>query len=71
MYLLSQNKKHLIKFEKLELSKIFGTYSITAYGSESGLYAQVGEYDNEEQAKQEFQHIMDALRQGQTVYEVR
>lgn len=71
MYLLSQNKKTLIKFEKLELSKAFGTCSIHAYGTDSGIFAQIGTYDNEEQAKQEFQHIMDALQQGQIIYEVR
>lgn len=69
MYLLSQNKKILIKFEKLTLSKTFGSYYINAFGVNN--MEIIGEYDNEEQAKQEFQHIMDALRQGQTVYEVR
>ena len=71
MYLLSQNKKNLIKFEKLELRKTFGTYSITAYGIGNGTFEQVGEYTTEEQANQEFNHIMMALKQGLIVYEVQ
>ena len=71
MYILSQDKKNLIEFERLELSKAFGTFSIIAHGICNSNFVSVASYDNEEQAKQEFHHIMDALRQGEIIYEVR
>ena len=71
MYLLSQDKKSLIKFEKVELTSIFKSHTLTAYGTGNGVYATVGTYDTEEQAKAELDHIMAALNNGQEVYEVR
>ena len=71
MYILSQDKKNLIEFERLEFSKAFGTYSIIAHGVATSNWVSVASYDNEEQAKQEFHHIMEALRQGEIIYEVR
>ena len=71
MYLLSQDKKNLIEFERLEFSKAFGTYSITAHGRGDTNWVSVASYDNEEQARAEFNHIIEALKLGQIVYEVR
>lgn len=71
MYLLTQDKNKLLEFEKIELSKAFGTYSITAYGRGEMTFATVGQYKSEEEANAEFRHIVDALNNGQNVYEVR
>ena len=71
MYLLSQDKHSLIKFEKVELTSIFKSHTLTAYGTGNGVYATVGTYDSEEKAKAELGHIMAALENGQTIYEVR
>ena len=71
MYLLSQDKKNLIKFEKVELTSIFKSHTLTAYGTGSSVWATVGTYETEEQAKAELGRIMAALENGQTIYEVR
>lgn len=71
MYLLSQDKKNLIKFEKIEVSSLFKITTLTAYGTGPSVYATVGSYDTEEKAKAELGHIMAALENGQTIYEVR
>ena len=71
MYLLSQNKKCLIHVEKVEVTGMFKTYSLTAYGAGASVWAEVGTYETEEQAKAELAHIMAALMNGQEVYEVR
>lgn len=71
MYLVSQDKKNLIKFERVELSSLFKTYTLTASGAGSSTWATVGTYDSEEQAKAEFARIIAALENGQTIYEVR
>jgi len=71
MYLLSQDKKNLIKFEKLEITSIFKSHTITAYGTGQSVWATVGTYETEEQARAEFARIIAALENGQTIYEVR
>ena len=72
MYLVSQDKKNVIKFESLEISSLFKKYSIMAYGSNSGTsFIAVGEYSSEEQAKAEMGRIIAALKNGETEYEVR
>lgn len=71
MYLLSQNKKCLIQFEKVEVTSLFKNHSITAYGTGSSVFAEVGTYATEEQAIAEIGHIIAALNNGQTIYEVR
>ena len=71
MYLLSQDKKNLIKFERVEITSIFKSHTLTAYGTGSSVWATIGTYDSEEQAKAELGHIMAALENGQTIYEVR
>ncbi len=71
MYLLTQDKMKLLEFERVELSKAFGTYMLTAYGKGNGSFATLGEYKSEEEAKMEFQHIIEALKMGQEVYEIR
>ena len=71
MYLVSQDKKNLIKFERVELSSLFKNYTLTAYGTGTSTWATVGTYDSEEKAKAEFARIIAALESGQTIYEVR
>ncbi len=71
MYLLSQDKKCLIQFEKVEVTGMFKTYSLTAYGTGSSVWATVGTYDTEEQAKAELNHIIAALSNDMMIYEVR
>lgn len=71
MYLLSQDKKTLIKVEKIEITGLFKSATLTAYGTGDSVYATVGSYDTEEKAKAELGHIMAALENGQTIYEVR
>ena len=71
MYLVSQDKKNLIKFEKVEVTGMFKSYSLTAYGAGQSVWATVGTYETEEQAKAELAHIIAALDNGQTIYEVR
>ncbi|MBP3677746.1 MAG: hypothetical protein J6I97_05305 [Agathobacter sp.] len=71
MYLVSQDKKNLIKFEKIEVTGMFKSYSLTAYGTGQSVWATVGTYETEEQAKAELAHIIAALDNGQTIYEVR
>lgn len=70
MYLVSQDKKRLIQFEKVEVTGVFKTYCLTAY-ADSGVYAEVGTYQSEEQAKAELARIIATLENGQTIYEVR
>ena len=71
MYLVSQDKKILIQFEKVEVAGMFKTYSINAYGTGSSVWATVGTYETEEQAKAELARIIAAVTNEQTVYEVR
>lgn len=71
MYLVSQDKKCLIQFEKVEITSLFKSHTLTAYGTGNGVYATVGTYDSEEQARAELNYIIAALNNGQTVYEVR
>jgi hypothetical protein len=71
MYLISQDKKCLIKFEKVEVTGLFKSYSLTAYGTGQSVWATVGTYDTEELAKAELSHIIAALNSGQEIYEVR
>lgn len=71
MYLVSQDKKNVIRIERVELSSIFKQYSIIAYGAGSASCATVGDYATEEQAKAEMNHIIEALKMGLDVYEVR
>ena len=71
MYLVSQDKMHLIKFEKVEVTGLFKTYSLMAYGTGPSVYATVGTYETEELAKAELARIIAALDSGQTIYEVR
>ena len=71
MYLVSQDKKHLIKFEKVEVVGMFKSWSLMAYGTGSSVYATVGTYDTEEQAMAELARIIAALSNGQEIYEVR
>ncbi len=72
MYLLAQDKNNLIEFNRLEYTKLFGTHTLTAYTAGATNYACVGSYESEEQARAEFNRIMEALRSGQTtIYEVR
>ena len=71
MYLVSQDKKNLIKFEKVEITSLFKSYSLTAYGTGASVWATVGTYDSEERAQAEFGRIIAALENGQTIYEVR
>ena len=71
MYLVSQDKKKIVRMEKVEYSSLFKQYTITAYGAGPSSYATVGEYDTEEQAKAEMGRIIAALHNGDAVYEVR
>lgn len=71
MYLVSQDKKNIIRIERVEFSSLFKQYSIIAYGVGSAGCATVGEYKTEEQARAEMGRIIAALENGQTVYEVR
>ena len=71
MYLVSQDKKCVIEFEKVEVTGLFKTYSLTAYGTGQSVWATVGTYDTEEQAKAELSHIIAALSNEQMIYEVR
>lgn len=71
MYLVSQDKKNFIKFEKVEVTGMFKTYSINAYGTGASVWATVGTYETEEQAKAELARIIAALSNGQEIYEVR
>ena len=71
MYLLTQDKTKLIEFERVEITKIFSTYTITAYGKGNGSYETAGEYKSEEEVKAEFYRIIEALKMEQLVYEVR
>ena len=71
MYLVSQDKKNLIKFEKVEITSLFKSHTLTAYGNGASVWATVGTYDSEEQAQAEFGRIIAALENGQTIYEVR
>ena len=71
MYLVSNDKKRLIQFEKVEVTGAFKSYCLTAYAAGNSVWAQVGEYDSEEQAKAELARIIAALENGQTIYEVR
>lgn len=71
MYLVSQDKKQVIKFEKVEVTGMFKTYSIHAYGTGQSVWGTLGNYDTEEQAKAELARIIAALENGQTIYEVR
>ena len=71
MYLVSQDKKSLIHFEKVEVTGMFKSYSLTAYGTGTSVWATVGTYETEEQAKAELAHIIAALGNDQLVYEVR
>ncbi len=71
MYLVSQDKKNIIKIERVELSSLFKQYSIIAYGAGSACCATVGEYKTEEDARAEMGRIIAALNNEQRVYEVR
>ncbi|MBQ3558390.1 MAG: hypothetical protein IJA07_02600 [Agathobacter sp.] len=71
MYLLTQDKNKLLEFERIEVTKSFGNYWISAYGKGNASYVTAGEYKSEEEARAEFRHIIDALNNGQMVYEVR
>ena len=71
MYIVSQDKKNLIKFERIEISSLFKSHTLTAYGTGSSVWATIGTYDSEEEANVEFARIIAALENGQTVYEVR
>ena len=71
MYLVSQDKKNIIKIERVELSSLFKQYSIIAYGTGSSSFATVGEYKTEEAARAEMGRIIAALNNEQKVYEVR
>lgn len=71
MYLVSQDKKNIIRIERVELSSLFKQYSIIAYGAGSASCATVGEYKTEEDARAEMRHIIEAISAGQTVYEMR
>ena len=64
MYLVSQDKKNIIRIERVEFSSLFKQYSIIAYGAGSASCATVGNYDTEEQAKAEMNHIIEALNMG-------
>ena len=71
MYLVSQDKKNIIKIERVEFSSIFKQYMIMAYGAGNSTCATVGTYDTEEAAKAEMNHIIEAISTSQTVYEMR
>lgn len=71
MYLVSQDKKCVIEFEKVEVTGLFKSYSLTAYGTGQSVWATVGTYETEEQAKTELSHIIAALSNEQMIYEVR
>ena len=71
MYLVSKDKKKLIQFEKVEVTGGFKTYCLTAYAAGNSIWAELGTYESEEHAKAELAHIIAALENGQTIYEVR
>ena len=71
MYLVSQDKKNIIHFERVEFSSLFKQYSIIAYGTGASVNATVGDYKTEEEARAEMNHIIEALKMGVEVYEVR
>ena len=48
MYLVSQDKKNIIKIDRVEFSSLFKQYNIIAYGTGSSSFATVGEYKTEE-----------------------
>lgn len=71
MYLFTQDKTKLLEFERIEVVKAFGTYCIRAYGKNEMSISIVGQYSSQEDANTEVRHIIDALNNGQKVYEVK
>lgn len=78
MYILTQNKKTIVKFSRIEVSsnltmKKDEKYILIAYGKNGELSNStvIGTFPSEEDALKELKNIFTALSAEQPVYEVR
>ena len=76
MYILSRDKKSLIQFTKINVSKNFGggkteKFALTAIAADSAMDYIVATYPEEKLALLELERIVEALKENQTVYEIQ
>ncbi|MBP1580846.1 MAG: hypothetical protein J6A26_00430 [Oscillospiraceae bacterium] len=75
MYLFTQNKKVLLDFGHIEVSRNLsggGRYALMAWSkTQLGSPVTLGKYEDEEAAMAELQHIVQALQMELPVYEVK
>lgn len=77
MYILSKNKKEILKIVKVYVSKNYGVkkdekFAIVGTSIEQSLSATVlGRYPTEEAALIELEHIFTAIKNVENVYAIR
>ena len=74
MYILSQNKKTLGKYDAITISKNFGGKKEEKYfivGIKNVMNETIGKYPTREQADYEIERIYNAIKNGEKVYAVK